>query len=254
MAQNTYTPMTDKDNKSYVVSSVYSPLNDGERAQVQGIGLSYVFRTNIYYTIVQQGINSRAFDFMLDGIALPYEAISLLRSPILDNYVPSGSTDGTAESIGTQQAFSINVELPALNDNITRALFDFLLDGKINTAHILHCDLAGIKQKDFLVQISEVSATAQQTMNVGQKISFIPIIKEYDFVEIANNLYIYYFGNIESNAPISEVAMTAFDFHTKTFYSKPSANYPGSFTPSIGEANCFVITTKAAFPDIYKVR
>ncbi len=190
--KNTYKQMDDSEDASikYVVSAVYDFAQSGIRGQVEKIGDSYSFSTTIYYSFVQDGINTRASTFNLDGVLIPFQSVTVFRTPTMDGNVYANTKDGATKNLSSQSVFSISFELPALNDNTTANMLDYLFDGELNKAHFLKLDING-KTKNYLVTYGENKLIGETIMNIGQTLSLVECPEDYDLIYFADNYFIY---------------------------------------------------------------
>ena len=194
---NTFEEMSDAEDasKKYVVSAVYDLSQSGVRGQVERVGDSYTFTANIYYVIVQQGINSRSAVFTLDNFVIPYQSVTTYRTPTMDGNVYADTKDGSTKNLSSQSTFSISFELPALLDETTSNMLDFLFNGELNQAHFL-TKKVGEKTKSFLVAYGEIKLIGQTVENLGQNLSLVECPTDYDLIHF-NDKYFVYEANID---------------------------------------------------------
>lgn len=193
---------TDKDGKEYVVSAVYDFAQSGIRGQVEHLGDSFTFLANVYYTIVQQGINSQSAIYLLDGVIIPYQSVTNYRTPTMDGNVYAGSKDGATKNLSSQSTLSFAFELPALSDTTTNNMLDFLFDGELNQAHLLTQNVKG-KKKTYLVTYGETKLIGQTIQNLGQSLSLVECPDDYDLIHFSDSYYIY-----RANMIISELSLS----------------------------------------------
>lgn len=207
----------EENNESFTVSAVYQLLGDGERRNEPSIGNSYTFSMNIFYSFVENGINVVDTAFVLDGIEIPYQTMTISRLPTMDGNVPASGT-GKIENLSSQSGITFNFELPALKDTATKSFLSVLLGGTLNEAHILTVKFGEFTEpKSYLVTLSEIQAMGEIIKNVGQRIAFVPTAKDYDLVEIPDSYYIYDLGaNAGAGEAISVIGQ-AFCFGSDKF-------------------------------------
>ena len=232
--KNAQYTMTDDKNVSYIVSMVYQPATDGQRAIVQKLGLSYTLRAYVNFTIVEDGINTRQSSFSIDGVIIPFDSFTVTHAQTLDAYVPHTSSTGTAETIASQRSINFNFELPALGVNsVTNIILSDMLAGDLNTAHILGVYMPNSAAtnaiKYFLVTISEDTASGAGMGNIGLHVSFVPIIQEYDFVSDPSTLYVRDFSNSGNNHQLTVYipdGTVYYSFHSKSATATDKADVP----------------------------
>lgn len=193
--QQTMTDTVDGTTKTYLVSTLYQFVETGMREQVEGIGDSFTFSAYISYMFVENGINTYDVKYYLDGNLIPFQTNSVYRSPTMDNNVYSDTEDGTAKALATQSTFSVSFKLPALRNSVTRLMFDWLFGGGINSLHILTVKQEtwdGIfSEKSYIVTFGENDLTGESILNLGQTLTLIGFIDDYELVKIPDNYYIY---------------------------------------------------------------
>lgn len=189
--ENSYQEIYDENtDKKYLMSTVYEFAQTGTRAQVEKLGDSFTFSTNIYYTFVEEGINTRSAIFILDGVAIPYQAFTCYRTPTMDGNVYANTNDGATKNLSSQTTLSISFELPALLDITTSNMFNFLFDGELNQAHLLTMNI-GAKVKNYIVTYGENKLIGETIKNLGQNLSLVECPTEYDLIHFADSYYIY---------------------------------------------------------------
>ena len=187
---NTCDAMTDKNDKKFIVSAIYNFSQSGQRGQVERLGDSFMFSTEIFYTIVQEGINTRMSTFILDGVVIPFQSMTIYRTPTMDGNVYANTKDGATKNLASQSTFSVSFELPALEDDTTANMLDFLFNGDINQAHLLTVDI-NKKTKNYLVTYGETKLIGQTVQNLGQTLSLVECPNIYDLISFGENYYIY---------------------------------------------------------------
>ena len=172
------------------MSTVFSFEQSGERTQSPVLGDSYSFSVEAYFMFVENGINSRSVTFLLDGAIIPYQTVTVYRTPTMDGNVYAGTQDGATKNLVSQTTLSISFELPALDgDTTTSNALDYLLEGEQRT-HIL--TLAVDKKiKTYLVTKGETKLIGDTIKNAGQSLTFMESPEIYDLLEFSDSVYIY---------------------------------------------------------------
>ena len=177
--------------KTYSVTTVYQFVETGNREQNPLLGNSFSYTLNIYYSFIENGLNTRSMVFYLDGVPIPYQSNTLERNSIMDANVYADTQDGTAESVATQSTLNISFELPAIaNNTVTNTILSYVLDGELNQAHILKLALNG-EDRYYLVAISGSRLSGETIKNIGQSLTFVPVRKNYNLLKFSKNLWIY---------------------------------------------------------------
>ncbi len=234
----------DKDGKEYVISAVYDFAQSGIRGQVERLGDSFTFSTNVYYTIVQQGINSQSAIYTLDRVVIPYQSVTSYRTPTMDGNVYANTTDGATKNLSSQSTLSFAFELPALSDTTTGNMLEFLFDGELNQAHFLTQNING-KTKNYLVTYGEIKLIGQTIQNLGQSLSLVECPNDYDLIHFADSYYIYKATQGVSNIEVpSDTVAYLFGANTNGFLEATTVAdiITGDYVVSTGELNITGLT------------
>ena len=182
--------VSDKNGKSFTISTIYQLPTSGVRGMEQVVGDCYTFNLFILYIIIENGINSRQAVYTLDGLVIPYQAKTATRTPILDGFVFANTKDGSTKNLASMSSFSVTLELPALTDEVTQIIFDNVFNGALNQAHILNVKIGNI-DKYYLVRFAESREIGTTMENVGQSITLMEAPMDYDLVSFSNK-YVHY--------------------------------------------------------------
>lgn len=173
------------------ISTAYQLAIAGERAIVPNTGDSIVFSVNVFFIIVEGGINARSVVLHLDGINLPipYQAMTINHSKTYDSNVPANTTTGEVENIPIQSNWSINLELPAIMGDFFNIVYNNVAgNDKLNTVHCLAVTNEATGTEDtFLVTIGETNLNAATVQNVGLKVTFLKARNNYYLVSLPTN-------------------------------------------------------------------
>lgn len=188
--------ISDSDEKFYSVTTVYAFPNSGERNIVFGGGDSLVLSVIISYMIVENGINTYDVIYTLDGKQIPFQANTVFRTPTMEGNVFGDTANGAVKNTSMQTSFSISFELPALKNEITAQMFEYLFGGQMNVAHILNIKYPSFgsaekKEKNYLVSFGEVKAMGNMVQNIGQTLTLVECDDDYELLEFPDNYYIY---------------------------------------------------------------
>jgi hypothetical protein len=185
---NDYDVIEDGDT-NYAVTTIYSFEQTGTREQLPGLGDCMSFNADIYFMFVENGINSRDINCVIDGVKIPFQSIITFRVPTMEGNVYANTKDGSTKNLVSQTTFSVTIELPAIKDETTESIINYLLKGNTDT-HLLTYEENGIK-KDALVMFGEVKASGETIKNIGQTITLMESSDDYDLISFSNKLYIY---------------------------------------------------------------
>lgn len=162
-----------KDNeKTYSLAFSATQPYAGELSIRPSIGRSIVYNFSVFYSFVQNGVNSKDIELTFEGEQVPFEELTIVRVPVQDGGAFSG-TGASAKNITTQTALEINFSTPALTDNaISSALADFLLTGEIKAYSVgIKTPYSGIAT--YLMEFGQTSVTARGTENCGFTTSLV---------------------------------------------------------------------------------
>ena len=235
---NTQETMTDSTGKSYLVCTLYQFVETGNRDQQSPIGDCMSFTAYIAYMIVENGINTHDITYTLDGKIIPFQTNTAYRSPTMDANVYAGG-NGAAKNLASQSIFTISFQLPALQNAVTRKMFAWLFGGELNVAHILNIRYpnfsgANFEESNYLVTYGENNASGETIKNVGQTMTLVEIIDDYEIVGIPDTYFIYE----RTGAAVNSLSFAAesyfYDFNTKQFGHVPIAQET-AFTVNNGD-------------------
>lgn len=192
----TVSDMTDSAGKNFSVTTAYSLEQGGQRAQLPNIGDSYSFYVSIYYSFIENGISTKNMTFKLDGAIIPYQTVTVFRTPTMDGNVYANTKDGATKNITLQTSFSASFELPSFKDDTTTSnIINFIMNGKINQAHILTFNYNGIT-KDYLVTYGENKVMGETIKNVGQTLTLVECPDIYELLSFSPSYSIYAVTNV----------------------------------------------------------
>jgi hypothetical protein len=114
----------------------------------------------------------------------------------MDGNVYADTKDGATKNLVSQTTFSVSFQLPALKNTVTRQMFKYLFGGKINEAHILsvkYPSFNGGKDEEYfyLVTYGEINAMGNTILNVGQSLTLMESVEDYELITFSPNLFIY---------------------------------------------------------------
>lgn len=187
---NTYSEMQSEAGENYIVSTVYRFAQSGIREILQGEGDSFTYTMYIYYSFVENGVNTRNVTFTLDGIVFPYQANTQNRSLTYDNNVYANTTDGAVCNMPVQSNWSATFELPAVKGGVFETMLDFILNAPLNRIHALELTINGVRRL-FFVTIGEGTMNGETIKNVGLKVTFFNAVPNYFLVSLPSSIKVY---------------------------------------------------------------
>lgn len=166
--------LTDQEGKTFSVGMYGTPANSGERAQRQFIGDSFTFVIYVYYSFIENGLNSLQCPIYLDDIQLPYETATISRIPTADANPYSDDT-GAAKVRTVTTALSVDITLPATSGTaLSQTLLNFILTGASNT-HTLRIEVDG-QSETYTVVMGETNINFNGVLNGGHTVSFVEAV------------------------------------------------------------------------------
>ena len=218
---NTQEVMTDSASKNYLVCTLYQFIETGDRAQVQILGDSMSFTAYISYMFVENGVNTHDIEYRLDGNIIPFQTNTTYRTPTMDANVYADSTNGAVKNISSQSIFSVSFQLPALRNNVTRLMFDWLFGGDLNVVHILYIkyltSAEDYTEKHYLVCFGENNESGETIKNIGQTMTLVECIDDYELINIPPNLFINERTGNTTDIVFMRPLSSAYNFNTRKF-------------------------------------
>lgn len=187
---NTYSEMQSEAGENYIVSTVYRFAQSGIREILPGEGDAFTYTMYIYYSFVENGVNTRNVTFTLDGIVFPYQANTQNRSLTYDNNVYANTTDGAVCNMPVQSNWSATFELPAVKGGVFETMLDFILNAPLNRIHALELTINGVRRL-FFVTIGEGTMNGETIKNVGLKVTFFNAVPNYYLVGLPDTIKVY---------------------------------------------------------------
>ena len=188
--------LRDENGKVFAVTTVYQFLQSGVREQRAMIGNSFSFSMNIYAMFIENGINTQGVKYYLDGKIIPFQANTTYQTPTLDSNVYANTSDGRAKALASQSSLTINFELPAIDNYVTRVITNFVFKNKLNEAHVLTIERDAENDIDaYFVTFGEARHVGETIKNIGQSITLFETVGDFELVEIPEKFYIYYCHN-----------------------------------------------------------
>ena len=231
--QNYQELMTDSEGKTFAVTTVYQFLQSGNRDQRPGVGNSFTFSMNIYAMFIENGVNTQDVKYYLDGNIIPFQAITSLQAPTLDGNVYANTTNGRTKVLASQTSLSFSFELPALDNEVTRTITDFIFKPKLNLAHVLTVEKTNEETKAYFVTLGETRQTGETIKNIGQSLTLLETVNEYELVEIPAKYYVYYLTPTKTT-----ISVVGFAY----FIEEDKFTSGGAFMVEPTFAPCYVIT------------
>ena len=190
LVNSVYEQMTDADGNHFAVTTIYQLVSSGMRDQVQELGDSYYFNLSISYMFVQNGLNTQDLKHYLDNARIPFSSVTVYKTPTTDGNVYAGGSLMT-KNLSSQAQFSVAYEIPALNNDFTAAVFEYLFGDGLNYAHFLKIVKNGTVLCEKLVTFGETKISGETIANIGSSLTLIELPPVYDMITVGSGLKAY---------------------------------------------------------------
>lgn len=177
------TAMTDESERIYSVSVYGSSPVAGEFVQRPNIGLSITYSINVYFSFIQNGINSLDCVLTFEGEQVPFTEMTVALAPVLDGGAVSNSNGGVG-NYATSYAFEIQVSVPALTNSTLTTEFAKALLLKRYGIYDVTLTYNGITG-NYKMIFATSNITARGVESVGQTITLVEAI-DFDAEEESN--------------------------------------------------------------------
>lgn len=193
-ARATVQYLEDETGKVYSVAVSSSLLASGTAAIRQLAGDSFTLSMQIYYSFIQNGINSLDCPILLDGVVLPYSTATISRVPVVEG-APYSDTNAVTKNRVTATALGVDMSITAVqagegaNANAAmQALYSFILDGAADK-HTLTLTIDR-ETREYPVYFGNVSLALDGVKNAGSTLSFVEAVEfgEAENGEIYDNV------------------------------------------------------------------
>ncbi len=168
------TAMTDEAERIYSVSVYGSSPTPGEMVQRPSIGLSITYSINVYFSFIQNGINSLDCVLTFEGEQVPFTEMTVAVAPVMDGGAVSGSGGGVG-NYATSYAFEIQASVPALSGSKLTAEFAKFLLLKQYGVYDVTLIYAGVKG-EYKMIFATSNITARGLEGIGQSITLVEAI------------------------------------------------------------------------------
>ena len=172
--RNAYTENKGTENeKTYSVAFTATQPYAGELAIRPEIGRSIIYTFSVFYSFVQNGVNSKEITLTFEGETVPFEELTIVRVPVQDGGAFS-SSGGAAKNITTQTALELNFSTPALTNNaISQELNAFILTGAEKAFAVTIKTPYAENATAYTMSFGQSSVTARGTENCGFSTSLV---------------------------------------------------------------------------------
>ena len=158
----------------FTVSITATQPNAGSIEIRPEIGKSIIYTFTVYFTFIQNGVNSREIELTFEGEAVPYQELTITRVPVQDGGAFSG-TGGAVKNVTNQTALELNFTTPAIKNNaISKAVASFLVSGSISKAYSVTVKTPySVNTAQFEMCFGQSHLTSRGVENVGFTVSLV---------------------------------------------------------------------------------
>lgn len=165
--------LTDESGTSFNVAVYGMPPTTGERMQSQILGDCFSFTVYIYYSFIENGLNSLNCTFQLDGITLAYSSVNIARVPTLEADIYSDES-GNSKNRLLASSLQFTFSLPATANQLSAAYMTYLLTG-VNPVMTLTVNLKGTTQS-YSVIFGQTELASSGIQNAGMTVTLVEAV------------------------------------------------------------------------------
>jgi hypothetical protein len=166
---------TDENGNVYSVSIYGTQPTAGEIMQRPPIGESIIYNFSVFFSFIQNGINSLSAEMTFEGERVPFTELLPSISPVMESGGFSNS-NGSAKSFPTVDALQITLTVPALTDSLlTQEFFKYILTKERNIYEVtLKCNgISGTYNMIF----GQSNLAIRGVEGVGQSITLVEALE-----------------------------------------------------------------------------
>ena len=165
-SQNGQTITLTEENKTYVLAvNTEMPIVGVERL-VTPLGKCLPITLQIFYTMVENGVNSSNVSLYIGGEEVPYTDLTIDR--VFVNTVAQKATEEVGKTINEQNSVSISFVAPLTTTALGNDYTDIILDGGNNVALPVTIDYKSLNKKaNYTMTFSSLKHTSSGVQNVG---------------------------------------------------------------------------------------
>lgn len=165
-SQNGQTITLTEEDKTYVLAvNTEMPIVGVERL-VTPLGKCLPITLQIFYTMVENGVNSSNVSLYIGGEEVPYTDLTIDR--VFVNTVAQKATEEVGKTINEQNSVSISFVAPLTTTALGKDYTDIILDGGNNVALPVTIDYKSLNKKaNYTMTFSSLKHTSSGVQNVG---------------------------------------------------------------------------------------
>ncbi|MBQ0099309.1 MAG: hypothetical protein KBS91_02040 [Firmicutes bacterium] len=170
--------MTDNEDYQFTYSIDPFTFTTGERQLNALFGDCIVLNGLLNCYFVQQGLNTKAITFTLDGHDIPFQAYSISRSSILESNTKINSDNSISKNTPLYSQIKWQFTLPAQINALDSVISGYIDDGDLSTHTLVKKIKKGntTTQKTYSVVFSESGETGENIKNIGRTIVLAEVL------------------------------------------------------------------------------
>lgn len=170
--------MTLDDYPDYQIGVNYSMASSGERDTYEWVGDGFTFSADIEFYIIEQGVNSNNIVYTFNDEPIYFTTGGMTRGAQQETQVTSKNSNKVAKSITTASVLTFTFVIPMRNDEISKAIEDYINTGEIKTYTIKKIVKYPNKEEDpepqeFNMIFSEAVESYDTVKNVGMQVTMV---------------------------------------------------------------------------------
>lgn len=175
--QNEQGIITDDDGVQFTWSIEPFSFTTGERQLTSLFGDCLILNGFVNFYFVQQGFNTKAVSFTLDGETIPFQNYSISRVSFLESNTKIENANANPISKNTPLYSQVKFQftLPAQINALNTIISDYIDNGDIST-HTLVKTVSNGNSYTYSVVFSESGETGENIKNVGRTITLAEVL------------------------------------------------------------------------------
>lgn len=170
--------MEDENGNVYSVTYYGTQPSAGEIMQRPDLGESITYTFSVFFTFIQNGINSLGVTMTFEGEPVPFTELTPSVTPVMEAGAFS-ETNGSAENYPTTDALQITLTVPALTDSLLTQEFAKYILTKERKVYDVTLEFAGVSS-EYRMIFSQSNFTARGAEGVGQSIILVEALEAED--------------------------------------------------------------------------
>lgn len=160
---------------SYSFGYNYNIAASGIRQQLPQIGDAFMFRVAQSWVFMPGGIYSDDIELTINGHAVPWATVGLMRSAVQEGDVPSNQPTPTTKNVTASTMLTINVGMTAVTGEIFDLLYDHIYGGEIPVLSVT-CGMEGKPSKTYEMTFNEAALNGQIPLYASATFKLVEVL------------------------------------------------------------------------------